>query len=41
MNGLEFLASALMAGASIPIAALVAKAALNALLAVLERRAGA
>ena len=41
MDGLELLASALMAAITIPAAALLAKAALNLLLAALDRRAGA
>jgi hypothetical protein len=38
MDGLEFLAATVIAAASIPMAAFLAKAALNALLAALERR---
>ena len=41
IDGLELLASALMAAITIPAAALLAKAALNVLLAALDRRAGA
>ena len=41
MDGLEILASAVMAAITILVAALLAKAALHALLTALDRHAGA